>query len=116
MTRYVTGLLGERKAERWLVRRGMRCVARRYRAANGEIDLVMLDGDTVVFVEVKSRPYGAQGAGIQAVTRDKRRRMTGAATMFLASRGWMGKPARFDVVEISAEGVLHVPGAFVAMK
>ena len=117
MNRYETGLSGERAAEKWLAKkRGMRCEARRFRAAGGEIDLVMLDGETVVFVEVKTRPTGPQGAGIQAVTPDKQRRMTQAAMMYLMKRGWTNRPARFDVVEISAEGILHVPGAFIARR
>ena len=116
MRRYETGLSGEQRAERYLCDRGMRCEARRYRGANGEIDLVMLDGDAVVFVEVKSRPHKLMGSGLIAVTPDKQRRMTNAATAFLAQRGWLDRPARFDVVEISANGVLHVPNAFISRK
>lgn len=116
MSRYETGLSGEQTAERWLCERGMRCAARRYRGADGEIDLVMLDGDTVVFVEVKSRPTRPAGTGIMAVTSAKRRRMTHAAMVFLMEKGWTDRSARFDVVEISADGVLHVPNAFPAMK
>lgn len=116
MSRYETGLSGEQTAENWLCERGMHCEARRYRAADGEIDLVMIDGDTVVFVEVKSRPGRSAGAGLIAVTPAKRRRMTHAAQMFLIERGWMDRSVRFDVVEISADGILHVPNAFFAMK
>lgn len=116
MSRYETGLIGEQTAERWLCERGMRCVARRFRAADGEIDLVMLDGDAVVFVEVKSRPSQSAGTGLMAVTPAKRRRMIHAATVFLMKMGWMDKSVRFDVVEMSADGILHVPNAFSAMK
>ena len=116
MSRYETGLSGEQMAERWLCAHGMRGEARRFRAADGEIDLVMLDGDTVVFVEVKSRPNKPAGMGLMAVTPAKRRRMIHAATVFLMKRGWMARSARFDVVEISADGILHVPNAFAAMK
>ena len=116
MTRYETGLGGEQRAERWLSERGMTCVARRYRAEDGEIDLVMLDGGTVVFVEVKARPEGRAGSGLMAVSRAKQRRMTHAATAFLMERGWLERPARFDVLEISADGVLHVPNAFIQVK
>lgn len=112
MKQYETGLAGERLAEQYLCERGMRCEARRYRAEDGEIDLVMLEGDTVVFVEVKSRPRSPSGAGLVAVTPAKQRRMSHAALAFLVARGWLNRPARFDVVEVSAAGVLHVPGAF----
>lgn len=116
MNQYETGLSGEQMAERWLCGHGMRCEARRFRAADGEIDLVMLDGDTVVFVEVKSRPNKPAGMGLMAVTPAKRRRMTHAAAVFLMKRDWTERPARFDVIEISADGILHVPNAFAAMK
>ena len=116
MTRYEKGLSGERWAEEYLCGLGMRCEARRYRGADGEIDLVMLDGETVVFVEVKSRPGSRAGAGVMAVTPAKQRRITHAATMFLVERGWLDRPARFDVVEISAKGVLHVRNAFISKE
>ena len=116
MNRYEKGLSGELQAERYLCGLGMRCEARRYRGADGEIDLVMIDGETVVFVEVKSRPSSRVGAGLVAVTPAKQRSMTHAATMFLVERGWMDRPARFDVVEISAQGVLHVPNAFISKE
>lgn len=116
MRRHEAGLTGEARAEAYLTERGMRCEARRYRAEDGEIDLVMLDGDAVVFVEVKYRPGRGSGAGALAVTPDKRRRLTHAALAFLVARGWTNRPVRFDVVEISADGVWHIPNAFYAER
>ena len=106
------GLAGEGAAERYLTGLGMRCLARRYRGGDGEIDLVMEDGGTVVFVEVKARPTGRPGAGLEAVTKGKQRRMTHAAGAFLLEREWFSRPIRFDVVEITAQGIYHVPNAF----
>lgn len=114
MTQHVKGLSGEQQAERMLCSLGMTVLARRFRAERGEIDLILLDGETVVFCEVKARPKGKAGYGLLAVTPDKQRRMTRAALAFLAEREWMERPVRFDVVEITAEGVLHVPDAFMA--
>ena len=55
-TTYQTGLAGELQAEEWLIRnRGMKTLERRYRTKAGEIDLIMAEGNTVVFVEVKTR-------------------------------------------------------------
>ena len=65
---YDKGLAGESRAVQYLENRGMRLVHRRYRAAGGEIDLVMRDGDTLVFVEVKLRNTGTSGEGLMAVT------------------------------------------------
>ena len=56
MKRYDAGIQGEQEAENALTRQGMTLRTRRYRAEDGEIDLVMQDGETIVFVEVKARP------------------------------------------------------------
>ena len=112
MRQYDTGIRGEEAAERYLTECGMSCLARRYRAEDGEVDLVMLDGETIVFVEVKSRPGSRAGAGLAAVTPAKQRRLAHAALHFLAQREWVDRPARFDVVEISITGIHHVPNAF----
>lgn len=113
MKQYDAGILGESQAEAWLCGKGMTCIARRYRAQDGEIDLIMQDGACIVFVEVKARPSGRIGAGLMAVTSAKQRRMTHAALAFLVEKEWMDKQVRFDVVEISARGILHVPNAFI---
>ena len=115
-TRYESGLQGEQQAEAFLTGRGMTVLARRYRAQDGEIDLIMLDDGYVVFVEVKARPNASRGAGLSAVTLGKQRRMTHAALAFLAEREWMDRPVRFDVVEITAGGILYVPNAFMAAR
>lgn len=104
------GLLGEIRAERFLRRQGMKMIARRYRAARGEIDLIALDGDTTVFVEVKYRPRGEIGEGAKAVDADKRRRLRFAAGRWLLSHPCAS--VRFDVVEITASGVRQIKNAF----
>jgi len=114
MKQYEKGLTGEKQAENYLLALGMICIARRYRAQDGEIDLIMQDGETIVMVEVKYRPRGRSGAGLMAVTPGKQRRILHAAQAFLTERDWFGLPVRFDVVEITAEGVLHIPNAFMA--
>lgn len=116
MKQHGTGLAGEQLAEEYLIARGMTVLARRYRAQDGEIDLVMQDGAYIVFVEVKARPGSARGMGAMAVTAAKQRRMTHAALDFLVRREWTARPVRFDVVEISAQGILHIPNAFQAAQ
>lgn len=112
MKQYDSGIQGEQLAEDWLVQQGLKPIARRYRGQDGEIDLIMLDGDITVFVEVKFRPNARQGDGLLAVTPAKQRRMTHAALAFLLEREWMERPVRFDVIEITKDGVLHIPNAF----
>ena len=109
---YDAGLIGENAAEQYLCQQGMSLLERRFRGDDGEIDLIMLDGDTIVFVEVKARPHSAQGTGLIAVTPNKQKRMAHAAMAFLIANDWVERKVRFDVVEISRSGVLHIPNAF----
>ncbi len=111
---YESGLSGEALAERHLCSKGMKTISRRYRGSDGEIDLVMQDDETIVFVEVKARPGARVGSGLMAVTPAKQRRMTHAAMHFLLEREWLERLVRFDVVEITQDGILHIPNAFMA--
>ena len=110
---YETGLQGENTAEAYLHDRlGMICLERRYRTHCGEIDLIMTDGDTVVFVEVKTRRTGETGNGLSAVNLAKQKRITQAATLYLMQKNWLRKAVRFDLVEIHGFEVIHIPNAF----
>lgn len=112
MNRRAQGTLGEEQALAYLVAHGMTEVARNVRAAGGEIDLVMRDGRYLVFVEVKLRTDAHMGLGREAVDARKRARISRAALSYLVSRGSVDVPVRFDVVEIQAGDVHHIPAAF----
>ena len=110
---YQTGVAGEELAEDYLSEAGMRCLERRYREKCGEVDLIMEDGDTIVFVEVKARFSGrSAGAGLGAVTPSKQKRLARCATMYLMKHNAINRSVRFDVVEVNREGILHIPNAF----
>jgi putative endonuclease len=90
------------------------------RCRHGELDLVALDGRTVVFVEVKSNRGGRFGAPEEMVTPSKQRRLTRLALWYLQRRGWLGRPARFDVVAVDWDGggaarLRHFRDAFPAV-
>ena len=80
-----------------LERIGYCILARNYRVAAGEIDIVARERETVVFVEVKARKSSAFGSAVSAVDRRKRTRMRSAAEEFLQFHAPSAK-ARFDVV------------------
>lgn len=94
------GDIGEREAARYLKQKRYRIVCRQVRNLGGEIDLVAMDGETVVFVEVKTRRGAEQGAPFEAVNSDKQRRMTRAALVFLKQSRWLERRIRFDVISI----------------
>jgi putative endonuclease len=95
------GFRGERVAEKFLKRLGYKIVARGLRSRGGELDLVAVDGRTIVFVEVKTRTSDRYGAPEEAVDLHKQKRMTRAALMFLKRHGLLEYSCRFDVVAVS---------------
>ena len=109
---YETGLFGEDAAAEYLRGKGMIPIAHRYRTKAGEIDLIMKDGDTVVFVEVKTRLTGEAGLGLSAVNTRKQRRIARAATVWMMQNHCMNALIRFDIVEVHGNEFLHIPNAF----
>lgn len=101
-TRQRRGRRAERRAASHLRRRGLTLLARNFTTRGGEIDLVMRDGVTLVFVEVRLRGAGAWLDGVASVDGAKRRRLARAAHAFLrAHPRYADDPARFDVVAMS---------------
>lgn len=104
LLRKLVGRSGEDQAARHLSRLGYRILERNYRTVHGEIDLIALDGDTVAFVEVKTRTSDAYGAPELAVVPGKQRRMVKAALGYLKRMRLHQMACRFDVVAISGPG------------
>ena len=112
-TTYRTGVAGEQTAAEWLAKHaGMKILETRYRNSAGEIDLIMLDRDTVVFIEVKTRLHAAPGSGLMAIDQRKQRRIARSAMIYLMEKGWLDRSVRFDAAEVTESQVIHVPGAF----
>ena len=116
--RVTLGKMGEDLAVRELERRGYAILARRYRRRGGELDIVARDGETLVFVEVKTRDGDAFGGGGEAVTALKQRRMTQTAIDYMMRQRLTGVPCRFDVVTVRVDegrpSIEVVPNAFDA--
>ena len=73
----------EKAAETFLHRQGLKSLRRNYHGRIGEIDLIMLDGETLVFIEVRYRSNNRFGSGADSVTRIKQGRSIAAARIFL---------------------------------
>jgi len=99
--RHRLGWEGEKFAAKELRRAGYKVLYRNYRApGGGEVDLVCRKGDTLVFVEVKTRRSSVYGAPAEAVTKDKQQLISRGALAWLKL---LGSPAiyfRFDIVEV----------------
>lgn len=114
------GNRGEQVAARFLTSLGYRILERQLRGPFGELDLVALNGETVVFVEVKSRSTNSAGHPTDAITPAKQRKVTQSAMAYLKRRGWLERRVRIDVVAVlwppsAAEPTIqHYPNAFEA--
>lgn len=115
------GARGEKLAARFLQKLGYRILARGHRQRLGEIDLVALDRNVLVFVEVKTWRSGQLGDPSEAVDAHKQERLTRAALIYLKRRNLLEHPARFDVISIvwpspAAEPIIrHFVNAFEAV-
>lgn len=108
-----TGDAAEDRALAFLAGRGLRLVERNVSSRLGEIDLVMRDGDAVVFVEVRSRAHGDYGGAAASVGPDKQRRLRREAQRYLNARFGDRWPAcRFDVCAIDGAAIDWIRDAF----
>lgn len=110
--RRALGAAGEQAAARWYEARGYEVLARNWRCREGEIDLVVRRGGTVVICEVKTRTSASYGLPAEAVTAAKQRRLRVLARQWLAQSGLYAPAVRFDVVAVLAGRVEVIQGAF----
>jgi len=110
--RRALGSSGEDAAAAWYEANGYRILARNWRCRQGEIDLVLRRGRTIVFCEVKTRTSAAFGAPIEAVTRTKQLRLRALAARWLAESTTPAGEIRFDVVSVLAGELEVLEGAF----
>ena len=115
--RQAVGAYGERVAEQHLTANGLVVIARNWRCRDGEIDLILRDGDDVVFCEVKTRRGTLYGTPTEAVVGQKARRLRRLAARWLAETRVRPREVRFDVVSVrpqprGAAVVEHLRAAF----
>jgi len=110
------GKHGENIAWDYLKRQGYRLLERNYRCRYGEIDLIAKDGETIVFIEVKSRRTASFGDPEESVSQAKQRKISTVALYYLEDKGLYDRPARFDVVSVfassSEQKITLIPDAF----
>lgn len=89
----------EERAATLLQESGLHLLCRNFRCRGGELDLVALDGDCLVFVEVRARSHPGYGGAAASVDRHKQRKLQRAAAFFLRSHPQLARhPCRFDVI------------------
>ena len=110
------GSKGEDVAAKFLKRNGYRIIARNYKTPLGEIDIIAKDGNTIVFIEVKTRTSYAFGYPFESVTTKKKQKLKNLALLYLKKHGHQSA-ARFDVISISSDNdmkmdIEHIKDAF----
>jgi putative endonuclease len=110
------GIEGEGLAVKFLKKIGYRIVAKNYKTQIGEIDIIARDGDTTVFIEVKTRTNDSFGYPFEAVHRGKRQKLKNLALLYLKKQG-KELPVRFDVLSIlctenGKREIEHIKDAF----
>lgn len=99
----LTGESAEQDACKYLIKNQLTLVTKNYRCKLGEIDLIMLDKQSLVFVEVRYRKNSNFGSGAESVTISKQRKLIKAASFYLQQNPKMSQYAcRFDVISMSA--------------
>lgn len=93
----------EELAERWLSAQGLNLVERNFTIKGGEIDLIMWEQDTLVFVEVRYRASNEHGSGAESITRQKMQRIRRTALYYLQQK-FGNKPPFCRIDVLSAQG------------
>ncbi len=106
------GRAGEVKASEYLKKKGYKIIKTNYKTYCGEIDVIALDGEYVVFIEVKTRSSLDYGMPSEAVDQRKREKYYRVASEFLQRNKKMDSPCRFDVIEIENGQINHIIDAF----
>ena len=109
-----TGRKGEKRAECFIKNAGLKIVARNVRVGCDEIDLIAKQGDTLIFIEVKTRASEDFGRPAVAVNLAKRRKLSRAAVNFMKKNKLRPPYIRFDIVEVIGEKpeIRHIQNAF----
>ena len=120
MTHTILGRQGEAAAAAYLKERcRYTLLEKNYRSRLGEIDIIARDGQTIVFIEVKTRRTALYGRPSEAVESRKQRKIALVAASYLSRKSWWNRPCRFDVMEVFVPSpgtcrINHIKNAFYA--
>lgn len=108
-----SGLLSEKQACDFLKTKGLRLITKNYRCLYGEIDLIMQENDTLVFIEVRLRSHMDYGTALESIDSRKQQKLLKSATHYLQKHHLIDKiDCRFDVVGFSNSTIDWIKDAF----
>ncbi len=117
-TRRAVGRRGEEAAAAYLEKSGLVVLEKNYRCRLGEVDIIAQDGQTLVFVEVRSRSGAGFGTAQESVRAGKQHKLRQLAWSYLKKCGFASRPCRFDVVAVyfndrgELKSIEHIENAF----
>jgi len=100
MSNKFLGEIGEKVAAEYLESQGYRIIENNYKCKLGEIDIIAVDKDTIVFIEVKTRSSDTYGQPGEAVNYHKQKKIVQTALSYISSKKLFNWMSRFDVVEV----------------
>ncbi|MBQ2723420.1 MAG: YraN family protein [Clostridia bacterium] len=112
MSKTQTGFLGEDFAVQYLKKQKYKIIERNYKVLHKEIDVIAQDGETLVFVEVKTRFARFEESGLEAVTKHKQQNLIFASKCYMSKHHVVNTQVRFDVIEINQGEIHHIKNAF----
>ena len=114
VSRVSSGRAGEAAAALFLEEKGMRILEKNFRSHSGEVDIIAIDGEVIVFVEVKSWSIYGIDSLEQALNAKKQHKIIETSKYFLSlHREYRYMAVRFDVIFVSPEGITHLASAFM---
>ena len=118
--RHITGKEGEQEAVQYLKKKGYQILETNFFCQRGEIDIIALDKQELVFIEVKTRSNSHDGNPAEAVTRQKQKHIYKTAEYYLYVRNLEQEQIRIDVIEVYFSGqthkIHHIPKAIIDQR
>ncbi len=111
-----SGHVAEEQAVSFLKQKGHRILTRNYRKTCGEIDIISLEGKTLVFCEVKKRTGNAFGGPLAAITKSKQNKIVQTAQLYIKENAPKFDSIRFDAICLLGSDVTHIPNAFTPRR
>jgi putative endonuclease len=111
--RKILGNAGEAQAAKFLKKQGYKILERNFKCPFGEVDIIAKKDDVVAFVEVKTRTTDRFGQPMEAVQQDRRSRYVRSAKYYFADRD-IEVIVRFDIIEVTPQGINHIENAFTS--
>ena len=107
------GQRAEQRAKNYLQTQGLKLISQNYSSRYGEIDLIMEDNDSVIFIEVRMRKNNDFGGALASIDSKKQKKISNTAQQFMSNKGWLNsKPMRFDAIGIEDNNIEWIKGAF----